>query len=298
MTSKYPLDQTFSHQSATHDFQIHWTHIGDSALPPLVLIHGTPWSSIVWEDLVSSLCSRYHIYIYDHPGFGVSPSYRRTKDAVNADQIDLDGSLVLRAEASAALFKHWNLPRRPHVVAHDNGGLVSMRLLLQYGIEFASLSLIDVVVVGPFGLPFFKLVAENHSVFEAIPPHMSEGLVRAYVKSAAFKPISKEIEDRLSSPWLANGGQGTRRFLQEMVQAHNRDVSDVEKDYASVGSRTPVKIIWGADDAWLPVEIASRLKKALNAQEMVLVEEAAHLIHYDQPSKLALEVGIWLGQHS
>ncbi len=28
------------------------------------------------------------------------------------------------------------------------------------------------------------------------------------------------------------------------------------------------------------------------------VEEAGHLIQYDQPSKLALEVGLWLGKHS
>ena len=59
--------------------------------------------------------------------------------AADHDRVDLDASLVLRAEASAALFKHWAMASPPHVVVHDNGGLVSLRLLLEYKIfEFLS----------------------------------------------------------------------------------------------------------------------------------------------------------------
>jgi pimeloyl-ACP methyl ester carboxylesterase len=39
------------------------------------------------------------------------------------------------------------------------------------------------------------------------------------------------------------------------------------------------------------------LKKALNAEQLVTIEEAGHLVQYDQPSKLALEVGLWLNKH-
>ncbi len=81
------------------------------------------------------------------PGFGDSPPVCRLVDAADGEQLDLDGSLMLRAEASAALFKHWDLASPPHVVAHDNGGLVSLRLLLQHDITFATLCLIDVVAM-------------------------------------------------------------------------------------------------------------------------------------------------------
>ena len=213
-------------------------------------------------------------------------------------KVDLDASLVLRAEASAALFKHWQLSSPPHVVAHDNGGLVSLRLLLEHGISFASLCLIDVVVTGPSGLPFFKLVAENEAVFKAIPPHLAEGFVRAYVKSAAYKPLPTEVQDMLSAPWLEGGVQGTERFLREMVQAHHRETGVIEKEYARVGGLTPTKIIWGKEDAWIPVDTAQRLMEALNAEDVVIIEEAGHLVQYDQPARLALEVGLWLSQHS
>ena len=236
--------------------------------------------------------------VYDHPGFGVSPAPRRLQAAADQDTIDLDGSLVFRAEASAALLQHWKFASPPHVVAHDNGGLVSLRLLLQHGIQFASLCLIDVVTLGPFGLPLFKLVAENEGVFQAIPPNFIEGLLRSYVKSATYKSLPKEIEDMLCAPWLEDGMHGCKNFLREMVQGHHRETGAIEDQYASVGGKTPTKIIWGKDDAWIPSETAQRLGKALHAQEVVVIEEAGHLVQYDQPSKLAVEVGLWLHEHS
>ena len=298
MVQGHSLDQTFIHQTTAHEYRIQWTRFGKTTSPALVFIHGTPWSSVVWQNLATSLSAHYNVYIYDHPGFGISPSPRRLVDAANHDNVDLDASLVLRAEASAALFKHWDMASPPHVVSHDNGGLVSLRLLLDHGIKFASLCLIDVVAIGPFGLPFFKLVAENEGVFKAIPPNFVEGLLRAYVKSATYKPLPKKIEDMLCAPWLAGGMQGSERFLKEMIQAHYRDTGVLENEYARVGDLSPTKIIWGLQDAWLPAETAQRLKKALNAEDLVMIEEAGHLVQYDQPGTLALEVGLWLSKHS
>ena len=101
----------------------------------------------------------------------------------------------------------------------------------------------------------------------------------------------------LCAPWLEEGGQGPQRFLRELVQAHCRDAGGVEDGYKSVGGRAPTKIIWGREDAWIPVETAQRLKEALNAEEVVVVEDAGHLVQYDQPGRLAVEVGLWLSKH-
>lgn len=295
--AKYTLDQTFTHKTDTHEFQIQWTRIGDTNSPPLIFIHGTPWSNVVWHDLASALSSRYSVYLYDHPGFGKSPRPRRLIEAADQRKIDLDGSLRLRAEASAALIEHWNLHTSPHVVAHDNAGLVSLRLLLEHEIKFSSLCLIDVVALGPFGLPFFKTVAENDATFKAIPAHLLGGFGKAYIENAVCKPLPKEIEDLLCAPWLEGGTQGPARFLDEMIQAHNRETGAIEDGYGRVGSLVPTKIIWGKDDAWIPCSKAYDLQKALKAEEVVLIEEAGHLVHYDQPSKLALELGLWLEKH-
>ena len=290
MTSQYELSQAFTHRTKTHDFEIAWTSIGDSSKPPLVFIHGTPWSSFTWHDLTAALKSRYHIYLYDHPGFGKSPQAKR----LDGGPSDLDPTLEIRAEASAALFRHWNFQRSPHVVAHDNAGLVSLRLFLQHDITFSSLCLIDVVAIGPFGKPFFKTAAENEHVFRDMPATFAEGFVRAYIKSAAFKPLPAGIEDALCEQWLETGSQGQVRFTQEMIQAHHRKIGEIESRYATVGDQINVKIIWGKEDTWIPCESAARLGKALKAKEVVIVENASHLIHYDQPTVLGVELAAWL----
>ncbi|EXJ77961.1 hypothetical protein A1O3_09120 [Capronia epimyces CBS 606.96] len=304
----FNLSQSFVHRTTSHEFYIKWTRIGNPDGPAVVFIHGTPWSSVVWHDVAASLASRYSIYLYDHAGFGSSPRPRRlTAEAAGEEaeeelkqkqkQVDLDGSLRLRAEASAALFKHWAL-KPAHVVAHDNGGLVALRLLLQHEVEFASLCLVDVVALGASGLPVFQLVADHEAVFAAIPPHLVDGLVRGYIKNATSQPMSTQLEDLLAAPWRAGATQGPDRFLNELVQAHHRDTSDLESEYHRVGSRAPTKIVWGADDAWIPVETAHRLQRTLHAAEVVVVDDAGHLIQYDQPSRLAVELALWLEDNS
>ena len=291
--TKFPLQNTFTHSDSTHRFEIRWTQIGNASNPPLVFIHGTPWSSVVWHDLASVLKDRYCIYLYDHGGFERSPQPARHDD----EDPELDPGLVLRAQASAALFQHWNLSRPVHVVAHDNGGLVSLRLFLEHSIRYASLCLVDVVAMGRSGLPFFELVADNQAVFQSIPANFLEGFIRAYIRSATHKPLNNQIENMLARQWLDGGAQGPARFLQEMVQAHNRSIGDLDTQYSQVGGQIPIKILWGAKDSWIPSETAHRLCRALNAREVVPIEEAGHLVQYDNPSKLAFEIGIWLAKH-
>ena len=118
---------------------------------------------------------------------------------------------------------------------------------MQHGCVYKSLTLIDVVAVGPWGLPFFKLVAENEDVFKAIPAGMFDGIVRNYVRDAAYKPLRKEDEDMLAEPWVSGDGRpGQDRLVHVLKQASMRVSEDVEVDYHKVGeSGLPVKIIWG-----------------------------------------------------
>ena len=46
----------------------------------------------------------------------------------------------------------------------------------------------------------------------------------------------------------------------------------------------PLKIIWGTNDDWIPVETAERLGKMLKAKEVVSIKDARHLVIYDQPA--------------
>lgn len=70
----------------------------------------------------------------------------------------------------------------------------------------------------------------------------------------------------------------------------------MEGRYHEVGKKIPVRIISGKEDEWVPVETATRLQKKLTAQDVVVIEGAGHLIMYDQPGRLGIDLGCWLSK--
>ena len=299
------LNQTFTYPSHDPQYLIKWTRLGPIDAQPLVFIHGTPWSSRLWAPYALALSSQYCIYLFDNPGYGQS---RPLTPAATAEFAS-NGSLTKQAELTAALFTYWGFTplsadnarpiRTPHVIAHDNAGLVSLRMLLQRGCKYKSLTLIDVVAVGPWGLPFFKLVAENTDVFNQIPAPMFDGIVRSYIRDAAHKPLRKEDEDTLAAPWVSGDGRpGQEGLVHVLKQASTRVSNDVEVQYHKIGeSGLPVNIIWGKEDKWVPSERAEKLRGLIGGQsKVVLVEEAGHLIQLDQPERLMAEIVIFLSK--
>jgi pimeloyl-ACP methyl ester carboxylesterase len=291
------LDQTFHHSTPTHSYAIRWTSLGNPSSQPLIFVHGTPWSSVVWTNNAQSFSRYFHVYLFDNPGFGASPLGKPLpgKEETISEDLALDADLSQQSAVFAALFNHWSQQwqHKPHIVAHDHGGLMTLRAHIIHGCEYASLCLINVVAIGPFGKPLFKLIAENESVFTALTGPVFEGVVEAYIRDASYAGLDKETMEVLKRQWVSTD-EGRRGFVRQMVQANSRSTEEVERRYEEVGRSMPVRVIWGREDAWIPVETAERLKMKLNARDLVLIEGAGHLVMYDQEGKLGVELGWWL----
>lgn len=297
--SAIQMTHVFYHSTTIFDYKICWTSLGNASSPPLIFIHGTPWSSKVWHTYARPLSRYFHVYLFDNPGFGESPLGRPTAQAAETatKEVLLDANLAQQSEVFAALYKDWERDwkqgQKAHVIAHDHGGLMSLRAFLLHGCEYRSLCLIDVVAIGPFGQPLFKLVAENESVFTSLTGPVFEGVVESYIRDAAFTELSKETMEMLKRPWIKNK-EGKKGFVRQMVQANSRSTEEVEGRYHEVGEKIPVRIIWGEEDKWIPVETAERLKEKLHAKDVVVIEGAGHLVMYDQEGQLGVELGWWL----
>ena len=135
--------------------------------PPVVFCHGTPWSSHVWAPYAAALADRFTVHLWDLPGYG-----RSSKDPAH------EVHAGVHARALRALLDHWGLDR-PHVVAHDLGGLVALRAHLVELAAYASLFLVDVVAIPPSGSPFFRFVQENPGLLDQLPAYVHEAIVRA-----------------------------------------------------------------------------------------------------------------------
>ncbi|OQD91093.1 hypothetical protein PENANT_c001G04297 [Penicillium antarcticum] len=292
------LNQTFQYQNSAYSYIVKWCSLGNPASPPLIFIHGTPWSSRLWVPFALSLSRHFHIYLFDRPGFGDSlPEQQLPGTTTSARKAgELDADLARQAEVYAALFKSWEKEwhnQRANIVAHDNAGLISLRAHLLHDCQYASLCLIDVVAIGPFGKSLFEVVANDPHHFMRLPEMAFEGILESYIRNAAFYELPKEIMQMLKSPWMREGGRA--QFIRELCQANSRSTAAVEGRYGEVGRNMPVKVIWGADDKWIPAESAWRLGKALAAKEVAVMEKAGHLSMLDQPGQFGVELGRWLG---
>lgn len=49
---------------------ISYDNIGEG--PPIVLVHGTPWSSFNWRHIIPALSQWFTVYFYDLLGYGAS----------------------------------------------------------------------------------------------------------------------------------------------------------------------------------------------------------------------------------
>ena len=246
--------------------------------PPVVVCHGTPWSSVVWSRYADALADSFTVHAWDMPGYG-----RSSKDPRHP--VDFGA----QAEAFAAVLAHWGL-ERPHVLAHDFGGAVSLRATLTGGVSYASLLLVDVVAIPPSGSPFFRFVADRPDALDALPPYIHEAVVRAYIQGASQRGLPADDLDALVAPWITEAGQPA--FYRQIAQYDERFLVENERRLGELS--LPVRVVWGADDRWIPPQTGRRLAQLIPGADYVEVPGAGHLIHYDAPVALANLVRSWL----
>ncbi|MDK1472476.1 alpha/beta hydrolase [Streptomyces sp. 549] len=276
----WELTRTFGSTSG----EVRWDALGAEGLPPVVLLHGTPFSSYVWRATARALSRRHRVYVWDMPGYGSS--------AMQAGQ---DVSLGAQGRVFAELLAHWEQAEglsKPAVVAHDFGGAVALRAHLLHGARYRALALVDVVALAPWGSPFFRLVQQHAAVFEQLPPPLHAALVREYVSSASGPGLHPSVADALVEPWLGERGQAA--FYRQIAQAEQRFTDEIQERYGELD--LPVLVCWGTEDAWIPAERGRELAGRVPGARLELIGGAGHLAQEDAPGELTTLLAEFLSE--
>lgn len=259
------LDRRLSFNGA----EIAWMMDGPRTAPPLLLVHGTPFSSQVWRRLAPWLKDRFQLIAFDLLGYGASR-------ADGAGDVSLGvQNAVLGAVLDAASVE------TPHVLAHDFGGATALRAHLLDGRDFASLTLVDPVAVRPWGSPFVTHVAQHRDAFDGLPDDAHEALLDAYLDGACHRPITRETRALYAQPWT--GEAGKRAFYRQIAQMDPAHTDPIEMRLDQV--RSPVQLLWGVEDAWIPLTTGRRVAKALKVP-LTEIGGAGHLVQEDAPEAI------------
>lgn len=248
--------------------QVRWGFIGDG--PPLIALHGTPFSSQVWRRIIPHVADRRRVFFYDMPGYGQSEMCEGQ-----------DVSLGMQNRVLAGLLQLWGV-EKPDVIAHDFGGATALRLHYLDKIDFASLMIFDAVAMAPWGSPLVQHVRQHEDAFNGMPGYMHRAVLDAYLQTAAHNPLQPDVLDLYAAPWTTDRGQ--RAFYRQIAQMDQAHTDEVEPLYRPMPF--PVTVLWGRDDTWIPLAKGHELAKRISTKGLIDIPNAGHLVQEDRPEAI------------
>ena len=116
-----PATMTSYHEVDVHGVRVFYREAGPKEAPAIVLLHGYPSSSRMYEPLLAQLSREYHLIAPDYPGFGQSDAPPPSDYFYTFDHL---------AETICALLKHLQVDRYV-LFMQDYGGPVGFRIALR-----------------------------------------------------------------------------------------------------------------------------------------------------------------------
>jgi pimeloyl-ACP methyl ester carboxylesterase len=243
---------------------------------PIVLIHGFPTSSHLWQDVAPLLPDGRRVVVLDLLGFGRSdpPSDQALSISGHADRlIELLDVLGIN---------------RACLVGHDVGGGVAQAVAVKYPHRVSHLCLVDSVGFDEWPSREVKLARATLPLTRHLPPTWVLGvlrtdLARGYVDSTrAHHSVEHYVK-----PFATERGR-------DVLVAHLEALDSA--DTVEIGARlgaipAPTAIIHGAHDPFIPVSVAKRLQQSIRGATLDVLENGRHFTPEESPEQVARIIG-------
>ena len=260
------MEWSLGRRAQTRRGEIAWERFGDGF--PVVLTHGTPSRSLVWRQIASSLAESHEVYVWDLLGFGDSERH-----------VDQDVSLVAHGEVLAELVERWELDR-PALVGHDIGGAVSLRTHLLEGVAVSHLGLVDAVVLAPWITPRTREMQRGVGHRSSLPDAELERSIIDHLRTATVTRLADDVFRGLFGQW--EGAEGQALYIRNFEQFDEEHTRAFEPLLSTIS--VPTAVIWGEQDAWLPVEVGDRVAAGIPDATFTVLPAAGHFSPEDDPA--------------
>lgn len=233
--------------------------------PAVVFIHGIGGLAYSWrEQLGPVVAAGYRVVAFDLPGFGYSAKPRHGY-----------GNTDFRSVVVALLD---SLRLDPAVlVGHSMGGEIAAEVALAHPARVQGL-----VLMGPAGLgtraPARLRVARWPIVGWMATALVGRGMVARQLRSTYADPARADdaVVDQYYAPLREPGAarawrQTLHRFRFDSLGPHLRHIA------------APTLLIWGAQDAWIPVTYGRVMAFDLPVNALIVIPDGGHNVMEEQP---------------
>lgn len=239
----------------------------EGAGTPIVLIHGTGASLHTWEDWTTDLVKNYRVIRLDLPAYGLTGQDPQKRYS-SKDYVDLLHAFL--GELKVDKF---------HLAGNSLGGLVSWLYASYHPEKVEQLVLLD-----PSGFPF----KNTPMVIKMAKTPILNNFIR-YITPRSF--IEKNIKEVYFDETLIKESTIDRYHDLSQYKGNRQafiDRSFVEReDYTErLGLiQAPTLILWGENDAWIPVSDAPKFKAAIKDAQMVIMPKTGHVPMEERPKE-------------
>jgi haloalkane dehalogenase len=257
-------------------------HIDEGKGPPVVFIHGEPTWSFLWRKVIPPVRDAgYRCIAPDLPGFGRSDK-----------PIDIEWYTYDRhTDSVAALFAELKL-RDATIVVHDWGGPIGLRVAVEHPDRVGRMVLLDTgLFTGHQKMTDAWLASrELARRSEDLPVSF---LIRAGCKSALPANVIAAYEAPFPNPASKAGARAFPLILPTTPQMNGAATG--QRLLSALGSDPrPKLIIWGEDDAILPVDAGWRFARAIGAEVDHVIKGVGHYLQEDAGHQVGRMIVRWL----
>ncbi|HEY6332847.1 MAG TPA: alpha/beta fold hydrolase [Blastocatellia bacterium] len=232
--------------------KIHYLEAGSG--PAVILLHGLGGDASNWYGNIAALSPKYHVIVVDQIGFGKSD-----KPLINyrvQTLVDfLDGFMrELKID-------------RASLVGNSLGGWTAAAFAIEHPEKVDRLVLVDAAGYSSNPPPDKRIIEGlNPSTLEGIKQVMS---VVFYNKEMFSNPAV--IDLLFTRKMLAGDGYTIQRFIDSVLQGQDL------LDNTASKIKQPTLIIWGKQDALVPLAVGQHFNRDIAGSEMLVIDQCGHV---------------------
>jgi pimeloyl-ACP methyl ester carboxylesterase len=263
---------------------VHVKKMGDGE-PVFVLLHGFGASLFSWHAVMEPLSQYGTVIAYDRPAFGLT---ERPMEWTGQNPYGLQASVDLLL----GLLDHFNF-QKAILVGNSAGGTVAMQFHLQHSERVQALILVDPAVYEGGGPSWVRVLGRTPQM-----QHLGPLFVRSIqksglelIKTAWHDPakITQETRDGYTQPLKADNWD--RALWYFTLASQPGDLPERLSEFT-----LPVLVITGDDDRIVPTANSVRLAGELPNATLVVIQDAGHVPHEEQPAAFMQAVDDFLLQ--
>lgn len=240
--------------------------------PPLILIPPGGSHTSTWRFNIDALCRSHEVWTFDLPGSGYSDkpaAFPYTHKSY--------------AEFVRDFMTAFGIPKAV-VAGQSLGGTVALEFALDFPEKTAGIVLIDSGGY-PNGAALGPLNPLRHRATHAILMSLSSypAVVKAFFSQIYYNPRSFARDSAIVAEICKiNRTPNARSAWFWMLRALRFDFAIPDVSRIRTVS-VPTLIVWGRNDRVVPVSTAARFHHDITASQLVVIDDAGHSVHEEQP---------------